>query len=69
MMESQIRQVESRINPIVDEFNSPILTIPGISYRMAAILIAETKTSTISIQRKRYLLTLDWNLLFISRGK
>jgi transposase len=43
MMEDQIKQVEAKINPIVDEFHSPILTIPGISYRMAAILIAETE--------------------------
>ena len=43
MMEDQIKQVEAKINPIVDEFHSPLLTIPGISYRMAAILIAETE--------------------------
>lgn len=43
MMEDQIKQVEAEINPIVDEFHSPLLTIPGISYRMAAILIAETE--------------------------
>ncbi|MCL2253372.1 MAG: IS110 family transposase [Lachnospiraceae bacterium] len=42
MMESQIKQVEEMINPIVDSFNSPIMSIPGISYRMAAIIIAET---------------------------
>jgi len=43
MMENQIKQVEAKINPIVDELHSPILTIPGISYRMAAIIIAETE--------------------------
>jgi len=43
MMEKQIKQVEARINPIVDELHSPILTIPGISYRMAAMIIAETE--------------------------
>jgi transposase len=41
-MEKQIEQIEERIKPIVDSFNSPIMTIPGISYRMAAIIIAET---------------------------
>ncbi len=41
LMEGQIDQVEARINPIVDSLNSPIMTIPGISYRMAAIIIAE----------------------------
>jgi transposase len=43
MIESQIQQVEAKINPIVDELHSPIMTIPGISYRMAAIIIAETE--------------------------
>jgi transposase len=43
MIESQIKQVEAKINPIVDQFHSPLLTIPGISYRMAAIIIAETE--------------------------
>jgi transposase len=42
MMETQINQVEAKINPIIDSLNSPIMTIPGISYRMAAIIIAET---------------------------
>ncbi|MBR0600653.1 IS110 family transposase [Sinanaerobacter chloroacetimidivorans] len=43
MMEDQIKQIEAKINPIVDELHSPIMTIPGISYRMAAIIIAETE--------------------------
>ena len=43
MIESQIKQIEEKINPIVDELCSPILTIPGISYRMAAMIIAETE--------------------------
>ncbi len=42
MMEKQIAQAEARINPIVDSLHSPIMTIPGIGYRMAAIIIAET---------------------------
>jgi transposase len=42
MMGKQIEQVESKIIPIVDSFKSPIMTIPGIGYRMAAIIIAET---------------------------
>ena len=43
MMENQIKQIEAKINPIVDSLNSPIITISGISYRMAAIIIAETE--------------------------
>ncbi|WP_027628473.1 IS110 family transposase [Ruminiclostridium cellobioparum] len=46
IMEKQIEQVESKINPIVDSLHSPIMTIPGISYRMAAIIIAETENLT-----------------------
>lgn len=46
LMEKQIEQVESNINPIVDSLHSPIMTIPGISYRMAAIIIAETENFT-----------------------
>ena len=42
MLESQIEKIEEKINPLVDLLNSPLLTIPGISYRMAAIIIAET---------------------------
>ena len=43
MLEGQINDVEAKINPIVDSIHSPIMTIPGISYRMAAIIIAETE--------------------------
>jgi len=43
MASKQIGQIESKINPIIDLLKSPILTIPGISYRMAAIIIAETE--------------------------
>lgn len=42
MMQKQIEQTEARIIPIVDSLHSPIMTIPGIGYRMAAIIIAET---------------------------
>ena len=42
VLQAQIQQVEAQINPIVDSLNSPLLSIPGISYRMAAIIIAET---------------------------
>lgn len=46
MMEEQIKQVELKINPIVDFLHSPLMSIPGISYRMAAIIIAETENFT-----------------------
>ena len=39
---SEIDEIEAAIKQIMDEeIQSPILTIPGISYRMGAMIIAE----------------------------
>lgn len=38
---SEINDIETAIKRIMDEINSPILTIPGISYRMGAMILAE----------------------------
>lgn len=38
---SEIDEIEAEIKSIMDEINSPILTIPGISYSMGAMIIAE----------------------------
>ena len=38
---SEIDEIESKIKSIMDEINSPILTIPGISYRMGVMILAE----------------------------
>ena len=38
---SEIDEIENEIKLIMDEINSPILSIPGINYRMGAIIIAE----------------------------
>ena len=40
-LDAEIDEIESEIKTIMDEINSPILTIPGISYRMGAMIIAE----------------------------
>ncbi len=40
-LDSEIEEIESQINRIMDEISSPILSIPGISYRMGAMIIAE----------------------------
>ena len=40
-LDSEIDEIEAEIKSIMDEINSPILTIPGISYRMGAMIIAE----------------------------
>lgn len=38
---SEIDDVEVRIRSIMDSIDSPILTIPGINYRMGAMILAE----------------------------
>ena len=38
---SEIEEIENEIKIIIDEINSPILSIPGINYRMGAMIIAE----------------------------
>ena len=40
-LDAEIDEIETEIKSIMDEINSPILTIPGISYRMGAMIIAE----------------------------
>ena len=39
-LDAEIEEIENEIKSIMDEINSPILTIPGISYRMGAMIIA-----------------------------
>ena len=40
-LDAEIKEIEFHIEIIMDDINSPILTIPGISYRMGAMIIAE----------------------------
>jgi len=40
-LDSEIDEIENEIKIIMDEINSPILSIPGISYRMGAMIIAQ----------------------------
>ena len=40
-LDSEIEEIENEIKIIMDEINSPILSIPGINYRMGAMIIAE----------------------------
>ncbi|MEG0579831.1 MAG: IS110 family transposase [Niameybacter sp.] len=40
-LDSEIDEIENEIKSIMDSINSPILSIPGISYRMGAMIIAE----------------------------
>lgn len=40
-LDAEIDEIEAEIKAIMDETGSPILTIPGISYRMGAMILAE----------------------------
>lgn len=40
-LDAEIAEIESEIKSLMDEINSPILTIPGISFRMGAMILAE----------------------------
>lgn len=40
-LDIEITEIENEIKIIMDKIKSPILTIPGISYRMGAMIIAE----------------------------
>lgn len=41
VMDSEIEEIEKEIKPLVDVIQSPIMTIPGISYRMGAVILSE----------------------------
>lgn len=40
-LEMHIKETEEKIKIIMDKLNSPILTIPGINYRLGAMILAE----------------------------
>lgn len=40
-MDAEISEIEAALKQMMDEIASPILTIPGISYRMGAMILAE----------------------------
>lgn len=40
-LDSEISEIEDSINSVMDALDTPILSIPGISYRMGAMIIAE----------------------------
>ena len=41
MLSEEIEEIEASIKAIMDETQSPIMTVPGISYRMGAMILAE----------------------------
>ena len=40
-LDDEIVEIEEQIQAIMDELNSPITTIPGLGFRMAAMILAE----------------------------
>ena len=40
-LDAEIEEIETAIQSIMDELHSPIITIPGIGYRMGAMILAE----------------------------
>ena len=40
-LDAEISEIETALKQIIDQIASPILTIPGISYRMGAMILAE----------------------------
>ena len=40
-LDAEIEEIETEIQTIMDELHSPITTIPGIGYRMGAMILAE----------------------------
>ena len=40
-LDAEIKEIETAIQDIMDELHSPITTIPGIGYRMGAMILAE----------------------------
>ena len=40
-LDAEIEEIEEQIQSIMDELNSPITTIPGLGFRMAAMILAE----------------------------
>ncbi|WP_066688969.1 IS110 family RNA-guided transposase [Christensenella intestinihominis] len=40
-LDTEIQEIETAIQAIMDKLHSPITTIPGISYRMGAMILAE----------------------------
>ena len=40
-LDTEIAEIEEQIQSIMDELHSPITTIPGLGFRMAAMILAE----------------------------
>lgn len=43
ILSDEINKIEAAIQRIMDEIDSPLLSIPGISYRMGSMILAEIR--------------------------
>ena len=50
-LDNEIAEIEEQIQSIMDELHSPITTIPGLGFRMAAMILAKWVTSPALIPR------------------
>ncbi|MEN6567583.1 MAG: hypothetical protein ABFC57_14960 [Veillonellales bacterium] len=53
-LDAEIAEIEAEIKSIMDELQSPILTIPGISYRMGAMISLKSETSLVLTHQTRF---------------
>lgn len=64
-VQSETDELDKQIKLVVNELNTPLMTIPGIGYTIAAIILAEIgDINNFSSPAK----LLEWNHLHISRG-
>lgn len=42
--QSQLKIIDKEIKKLMDQMNSPILSIPGISYRLGSVILSEVRT-------------------------
>ena len=67
-LSSEINEIEDSIKSIMDSIHSPITSIPGINYRMGAIITAEIGDLTASAHLIKSLLMRGFRLRPINQG-
>jgi hypothetical protein len=67
LLDSEIVTFDKQIEIIIDGINSPIITIPGISYTLAAIIVAEIGNIAITTIPISCLPMREWNHLLINQ--
>lgn len=67
-LNTEIEEIDNEIKRIMDKINSPILSIPGISCSLGAMIILKSVTSLISALLIKFLLLLDYLHQLISQA-